>query len=606
MAEIQALPVSHLKSPDQIRLHCTNLLETLEKRVSDGTFPLTFLDRQNNECRKSAKDLLEGARVFATFLKNRGLKKGDKVIVLLLTSEYFTNAFFGTILAGGIPVPASPPMTFGDISKYLNNLRHILKNSEARYLITFPRIRKVIGGALADDNDLEELILAKDVTAEEPKHPGFPSIDPDDPAFFQYTSGTTSLPKGVVLTHRALLSNAHGIGRGLDIHPTDLGVSWLPLFHDMGLIGGMISAIYNQTRLVSMMPEAFVMNPASWLKNVTRHRGTIVVAPNFAYHLCANRIDEEDLAGLDLSTLKVALNGAEPIDLKTMEMFERKFAPVGFGDNVNFPVYGMAENCLAATFPRLGSRFEVEPVDRARLETEGRAVDADAGDPFPFQAVSVGSPLAGQEIVIAGRNGRPAREREVGEILIKSPSLMRGYYHNPEETAKVIKDGWLHTGDLGFVYKQRLFITGRAKEMIIKRGRNYYPYDIERAASEVKGVRKGCLAAFAIPNRETGTEDLVLVCETRETEEQRKQQIEKAVASEVLGSVGAKPDQVLLVPPRSIPKTSSGKLQRLLCRQRYLDGTLVKGATDRWLTPVKTLVGSFLGHQRFRLRARNP
>jgi acyl-CoA synthetase (AMP-forming)/AMP-acid ligase II len=209
-------------------------------------------------------------------------------------------------------------------------------------------------------------------------------------------------------------------------------------------------------------------------------------------------------------------------------------------------------------------------------------------------------------VVISGQNGGPAGEREVGEILIKSPSLMQGYYHNPEETDKVIKDGWLHTGDLGFVSRGRLFITGRAKEMIIKRGRNYYPYDIERAASEIKGVRKGCLVAFAIPNGETGTEDLVLVCETRETGEQRKQQIEKAVASEVLSAVGAKPDQVLLVPPRSIPKTSSGKLQRLLCRQRYLDGTLIKGVTERWLTPVKTLLGSFLGHQRFRLRARNP
>lgn len=606
MAEIQKLPVAHLVNSDEIRLSCGNLIEMLEKRVSDGTFPLTFLNRQNIEFQKSAEDLIEGALVFATYLKNRGLKKGDKVIVLLLTSEYFTNAFFGTILAGGIPVPASPPMTFGDISKYLNNLRHILKNSEARFMITFPRIRKVIGGTLVDDNCLEELILAKDVVAETPKSPGFPSIDPEDPAFFQYTSGTTNLPKGVMLTHRALLSNAHGIGRGLDIQPTDVGVSWLPLFHDMGLIGGMISAIYNQARLVSMMPEAFVMDPASWLKNVTKHKGTVVVAPNFAYHLCANRISQEDMAWLDLSTLKVALNGAEPIDLKTMELFEQKFAPAGFGDNVNFPVYGMAENCLAATFPRLGRRFEVEPIDRARLETEGAALDADADDPFPFQAVSVGFPLAGQQVVISGKNGGPAREREVGEILISSPSLMSGYHHNPEETAKVIKNGWLHTGDLGFVYEKRLFITGRAKEMIIKRGRNYYPYDIERAASAVKGVRKGCLAAFAIPNDATGTEDLVLVCETRETDEHRKQLIEKSVASEVLGAVGAKPDQVLLVPPRSIPKTSSGKLQRLLCRQRYLDGTLVKGVTERWLTPVKTLVGSFLGHQRFRLRARSP
>ena len=228
MAEIQKLPVAHLINPETIQLHSGNLIEMLEKRVSDGTHPLTFLDRQNNESNKTASDLLEGARVFATFLKNRGLKKGDKVIILLLTNDYFTNSFFGTILAGGIPIPASPPLTFGDITKYLDNLRHILKNSEARYMITFPRIRKVIGGALSDDNDLQELILAKDVVAEEPKYPGFPSIDPDDPAFFQYTSGTTNLPKGVVLTHRALLSNTCGIGRGIEIGPNDLGVSWLP------------------------------------------------------------------------------------------------------------------------------------------------------------------------------------------------------------------------------------------------------------------------------------------------------------------------------------------------------------------------------------------
>jgi acyl-CoA synthetase (AMP-forming)/AMP-acid ligase II len=264
----------------------------------------------------------------------------------------------------------------------------------------------------------------------------------------------------------------------------------------------------------------------------------------------------------------------------------------------------MAENCLAATFPNLNSRFEVDPIDRVQMEVDGLARQAHKDDPFPFQAVSVGAPLAGQEVAIQGESGF-AIECEVGEILVKSPSLMQGYYHNEEETKRVLKNGWLHTGDLGFIHRRRLFITGRAKEMIIKRGRNYYPYDIERAASNVQGVRKGCLAAFSIPNPDQGTEDLVMVVESRETDETARRQMEQRIAGEILSAVGIKPDKVLLVPPRSIPKTSSGKLQRLLCRQYYLNGTLVKDTSDRWITPMRTLVSSFIGHQRFRMRARN-
>ncbi|MBW1872710.1 MAG: AMP-binding protein [Deltaproteobacteria bacterium] len=523
-----------------------------------------------------------------------------------MTNELFSNSFFGTIMAGGIPVPASPPMTFGDIKKYLTNLAHIVKNCEAKFIITFPRIKKVIGSVLSADNFLRELILAKDIVSEKPSTPGFPSIDDDDPAFFQYTSGTTSLPKGVVLTHQALLSNSYGIMRGINAGPNLVGVSWLPMYHDMGLIGVLISGMYARGQLVFMLPESFVMNPVSWLKNMTKYRATATVAPNFAYHLCAQRISDEDLSSLDLSSLVITMNGAEPIDLQTLKIFEDKFKVAGFGDNVNFPVYGMAENCLAATFPQLGKRFEVEPTNRQKLETDGIATWADESDPNPYQAVSVGFPLAGQQLAIKAEDGSIVPQNRVGEIVIKSPSVMQGYYHNDIETAKVIRDGWLHTGDLGYVSKQRLFITGRAKEMIIKRGRNYYPYDIERAASNVSGVRKGCLVAFASSNSEKGTEDLILVAETREVNQGKKTKIEQAIAAEILGAVGIKPDRIVLVPPRSIPKTSSGKLQRLLCRQRFNEGTLVKGLSDRWFQPVKTLVGSFIGNQRFRLRARNP
>lgn len=606
MADDNKLPIAHLVNPEPVRLHSDDLISMVESARDAGAPGPTFLDRQNKPSPKHCSDILEGARKVAVYLRNRGLEPGDKVIILLMTSDVFTDAFFGTILAGGIPVPASPPMTFGDIGKYLMNMRHIVRNSEARFMIAFPRIRKVIGSVLADDNDLREFILAGDITAEKPLRPGFPSLHADDPAFIQYTSGTTNLPKGVVLSHRALLSNAHGIGRGIDIQPEDMGVTWLPLFHDMGLIGCLLSALYNQAGLTVMMPESFVMSPYTWLHNITTYRGTVIVAPNFAYHLCANRISDEELATLDLGSLKVALNGAEPVDLRTLRKFGERFAPVGFRGDINFPVYGMAENCLAATFPELGQPVEVVPVDRERLECQGEATPASGDDPSPFNAVSVGAPLAGQQVAIQGEEKAFALECQVGEIIIKSPSLMQGYHHNEEESAKVLENGWLHTGDLGFIKGGRLFITGRAKEMIIKRGRNFYPYDIERVASRVPGVRKGCLAAFATPNPDAGTEDLVLVAETRETDERRKRHIEQAIASEVLGCIGIKPDRTILVPPRTIPKTSSGKLQRLLCRQRYHDGTLVRGVSERWLTPVKTLVGSFLGNQRFRLRARNP
>ncbi len=604
MAQISQLPIAHLVNKDPLNIRYKNLIEMLDKPSDKKHIVLTFLDRDNKENNKSFEDLLEGANIVATYLRNRGLKRGDKVILLLLTSEHFTDAFFGTILAGGIPVAASPPITFGDIHKYLNNLKYIVSNSEAKFLITFPRIIKVIGTILADQNNLKEVILAKDIVKEKPINPGFPSIDGDDPAFFQYTSGSTGMPKGVVLTHRALLSNVYGINKGINCNPGDSAVSWLPLFHDMGLIGGLFTALYAEAHLYTMLPELFVTNPVSWLQNISKYGSTVVVAPNFAYHICASRIAEEQLKTLNLSTIKVALNGAEPIDLNTLRIFEEKFRAVGYRDNVSFPVYGMAENCLAATFPQLGSRFEVEPIDRVQMEVEGVARMARDEDPFPFQAVSVGSPLAGQEIAIQGKGGF-AREAQVGEIIIKSPSLMKGYYHNEEETHRVLKNDWLYTGDLGFIYQGRLFITGRAKEMIIKRGRNYYPYDIERAASGVKGVRKGCLVAFSVPNPNQGTEDLVVVVESHETDHAARKKIEQNIAGGILSNVGIKPDQVLLVGPRSIPKTSSGKLQRLLCRQYYLNGTLIKGVSDRWVTPVRTIVSSFIGNQRFRLRARN-
>jgi fatty-acyl-CoA synthase len=594
---------SHLVNAQPLRLHSQNLIEMLENGEPDQV-PITLLDRQFTQTHRSYRNLLEGARGTAAYLRNRGLAPGDRVLMLVVSAEDFIDAFFGTILAGGIPVAVSPPMTFGDIEKYLKNLGHILENSEARFMISFARIRKLIGSALADSKHLEALFLAKEIQPEQPKQPAIPSLDPDATAFIQYTSGSTGLPKGAMLSHRALLCNVVGIAQGIDCTENDISISWLPLFHDMGLIGSLFTSLYTGAHLYAMQPESFVTDPICWLELITQHRATIATAPNFAYHLMANRIEPDRAKGLDLSSLKVALNGAEPVDLRTLDRFERMFESVGYGDNVSFPVYGMAETCLAATFPPLAQRFEVQPLDREALEAERTAKPAGVNDQFPYQAVSVGTPIQGQEVAIVDAHAQRVAQDQVGQILVRGSSLMLGYYNNPQATDAAIKDDWLHTGDLGFISGDRLFVTGRAKEMIIKRGRNYYPYDIERAASQVAGVRKGCLVAFSVPNPDSGTEDLILVAETREKDGKQQQKIVKQIAAEVLAAVGLRPDQTVLVAPRTLPKTTSGKLQRLLAKKRYEQGRLVKRLAARVVAPVKTLVGSFLGNRRFSKRNR--
>ena len=603
MADPHGSQTAHLSNVQALGLHSQNLIEMLENGEPDHV-SLTLLDRHFSETHRSYRNLLEGARGTAAYLRNRGLAPGDRVLMLVLSAEDFIDAFFGTILAGGIPVAVSPPMTFGDMEKYLENLGHILENSEARFMISFARIRKLIGSALGDSKHLEALFLAKEISPEQPKRPAIPSLDPDATAFIQYTSGSTGLPKGAMLSHRALLSNVAGIARGIDCTVGDVSISWLPLFHDMGLIGSLFTSLYTGAHLYAMQPESFVTDPISWLELITQHRATIATAPNFAYHLMANRIEPERAARLDLSSLKVALNGAEPVDLRTLERFERKFRKVGYRDKVSFPVYGMAETCLAATFPPLGKRFVVEPLDREALEAERTARPAQAEDQFPYQAVSVGTPIQGQEIAIIDGQAQRLEQDQVGQILVRGSSLMLGYYNNPQATDAVIKDGWLHTGDLGFISGDRLFVTGRAKEMIIKRGRNYYPYDIERAASQVSGVRKGCLVAFSVSNPDSGTEDLILVAETREKDGKSRQMIVKQISAQVLAAVGVRPDKTILVTPRTLPKTTSGKLQRLLAKKRYEQGKLVKRLAARVVTPVKTLLGSFLGNRRFSKRNR--
>jgi fatty-acyl-CoA synthase len=588
--------LAHLKNNTRYELKAHTLIESLEKRAGLKPEFLIFMDLKNKETRVSASQVLEKARAVAQYLMARGLKQNDKVVIMLPTGQNFAYVYFGVIIAGGVPVPVSQPAGTSNLAKYLDNLTHIIHDCEAKFFITYDKI-KLIAGSLMNISNLvsgflfDDEIFANPVPADQFKK--LPVVKPDDLALIQYTSGTTGKPKGVMLSNRNLLHNIHGIGVASGMTDNDVGISWLPMYHDMGLIGGFLSTMYWNISLVLMAPEAFIFRPFWWLENIARYRVTMGVAPNFGYHYCVTRIDDGDLHKLDLSSWRLALNGAEPVDRITLSKFLDKFGPCGLRDDIFLPVYGMAEDSLAATFPSLDRTTVVRRFMRSMLEEEDRAVDSDSKNSKEYiDLVSVGYPLVGQEIRIVDEKGKTLHEREVGEICVKSPSLTSGYYKNQKATKEAVREGWLHSGDMGFVLDGMLYISGRKKEMIIKRGKNIYPYDVERIASTVKGVRLGCCAAFDVHNEEQGTEDLVLVCETTVKDKNHLERLKQEIHNEILAKLGIAPDDIRLVPRETIPKTTSGKTQRILCKKIYLEGELIPRKSKNLLVLARTFIMS--------------
>jgi fatty-acyl-CoA synthase len=585
--------LAYQKNEIRYELKASTLVKALENRMHEKSDFLIFMDLKNRETRVSAADILEHGLAVSRFLLSRGIEKNDKVVVMLPTGANFAYVYFGILMAGGVPVPVSQPAGTSNISKYLDNLTYIIRDSEAKFFITYEKIKLIAGSLMNISNLVKGFILDDEIFA----HPvtddryRLPDIAPDDLALIQYTSGTTSKPKGVMLSHRNLLHNVHGIGLASAMTESDVGISWLPMYHDMGLIGGFLTTMYWNLELVLMMPEAFLFRPIWWLENMTRYRATICVAPNFGYHYCTTRIDDSSMHKLDLGSLRLALNGAEPIDRITLTKFLKKFKPCGLREDIFLPVYGMAENSLAATFPSLDRTTVVHRFRRDKLEEKHVAVDSDSTNSKEYiDLVSVGYPLPGQEVRIVNESGKTLREREIGEVCVKSPSLSSGYYNNPEATGEAIKKGWLHSGDMGFILDGMLFISGRIKEMIIKRGKNIYPYDVERIASTVKGIRLGCCAAFDVHNEDQGTEDLVLVCETTVKDKDELERLGREVHNEIFSRLGIAPDDIRLVPKETIPKTTSGKVQRILCKKIYLEDDFIQKKYRNFLILIKTFM----------------
>ncbi len=542
------------------------LVGALEKAAADDA-PYLTLHTEREPIEFDARRALEGARRQAALLNERGVAKGDRVVLLTPTSPLFFESFYGANLIGAIPVPLASPMTFGGLGRYLQNLRGIIEDSGARVIVTSPRMKDAIAEDDALKQRLEQVLTEEDQPTGKGTAPS-PSLDGKDTAFIQYTSGTTGRPKGAVISHHALVANTYAIDVGLNLVPEDVVVSWLPLFHDMGLIGTVLTTLCHPVHTHILRPEAFLMKPGRWIDLLSEKRGTIAASPNFGYDLCVSR--GKTAPEIRLDSWRAALNGAEPIHPGTVQRFCDRYAEAGFDPGALMPVYGMAEATLAITFPRLDSKYELLTVDREILERDGKAVAGAAHD--AYQAVSVGYPLAGTSVRIAAGPEGTATERTVGEVLVKSPSLMDGYYRNQEATAAALKDGWLHTGDLGFMDAGRLFIVGRAKEMIIKGGRNIYPYDVEQIAGETNGVTPGGVAAFARPNPRSGTDDLVVYAETREKGEEARAAIAKQITGELLAALSIKADEVKMVAVGSLPRTTSGKIRRGECARRAARG----------------------------------
>jgi fatty-acyl-CoA synthase len=534
-------------------------------------------------------DLYEHASTVATELRNRGLESGQTVAIMLPTCAEFFYTFAGILLAGGIPVPIYPPFRADRIAEYATRQASILRNAETQFLVTWrqaenlakllkprvPSLREVLNAGKLASPQVPAPADAASSKQWQPVQNLSHQARGDDIAFLQYTSGSTGDPKGVVLTHANLLANIRSIVSGLEIRSDDACVSWLPLYHDMGLIGAWFVPLFIGIPLIVMSPLAFLSRPERWLRAIHKHRATIAPAPNFAYELCVRKIADKDLEGLDLSSWRAATNGAEPVRAETLERFAKRFSPYGFHPKALMAVYGLAEASLAISVPRLGDGYKVDRIERATFESEGRAIPVQAGDAAALEFVNAGKPLPSVEVRIVDAAGRDLGERQEGQLWFRSPAATSGYYRNPDATRELMRDGdWLDSGDLAYWGEGELYITGRAKDVIIKAGRNLYPHEIEEIAGRVKGVRTGCVVAFGAPDERTGTERLIVAAEIRDTDNAK--QIEADISRSVDEAMGMPPDVIALLRPQSIPKTSSGKLRRGDTRRLYLEGKLGK------------------------------
>jgi fatty-acyl-CoA synthase len=554
-----------------VQILAGTLVDSLVRASDVATEGLRVLDRRGEDTWLPWRTIHERATRVAGGLQALGVAPQERVALVFPSTASFFDAFFGVLLAGAVPVPLYPPVRLGRLEEYHARTARMIRLAGARLVLADRGVRRILGEAVDRGRPALGCLTLDELEAGDAH---VVRAETGDLGLVQFSSGTTFEPKAVALSHRALVAQATMLNTFWpdtdEVHHS--GVSWLPLYHDMGLIGAVLTALVRPGTLTIIPPEAFVARPAIWLQTISRYRATISPAPNFAYALCLQRVRDEDLEGVDLSSWRVALNGAEQVVPEVMRAFARRFAPWGFKPEALTAVYGLSEASLAVTFGDIGRPLLAQRFDRELLADAGLARESADGR----ELASVGRPVPGVEIRVVSRDGEVLPEGEVGVLECRGPSLMDGYLGQPEATAEALHDGWLNTGDLAFLLKNELFIAGRAKDVLLMRGRNYAPEEVELAVEEVEGVRAGCVAAVTWLPEDAETERLLVLAEARrDLSVDRYDQVASRASAAVVEALGLLPSKVLILSPGTLPRTSSGKLRRQEALRMFLAGELV-------------------------------
>lgn len=530
---------------------------------------IRFVDRREGEEWWPWPHIAGRAVEVAGGLQALGIEPGQRVGLVFPTSPELLFALFGVTLTGAVPVPLYPPVRLGRLEEYHRRTSAMLRRAGARLVLADARVKRILGPAVLGARPalgcrrLDELPRGRHRPV---------TVAADDLGLVQFSSGTTVEPKPVALSHRALISQVRLLN-ALWPDPDTIvhsGASWLPLYHDMGLVGCLLVALEHPGTLTLMSPLDFIARPALWLRTISRFGATISVAPSFAYALCTRRVRDEDMEGVDLAAWRVAINGAETVVAEVARAFARRFARWGFRPEAMTPAYGLSEAALAVTCADIGRSLRVRCLDRQALAA-GRVVQADGG----MEVVSLGRPLPEFEVRIEGPDGGPVAADHVGRVMVRGCSLMTGYLEQPAATAAVLRDGWLDTGDRGVLLDGELYLVGRDRDVLIVNGRNYSPEELEGVVEALPGAAPHGTVAVSVLREGDATEEVLIMAElSAQASEKDAAALAAAAAAAVLAAIGVRPAEVLVLAPGTLPRTSSGKLRRQEALRLHLSGAL--------------------------------
>lgn len=534
---------------------------------------ITLLQAKQEDHPISYRELIEGSAGYAATYQKEGIQPGEVVVLILQHGEDLIYAFWGAVLHGAIP-SIMPFLTEKLLpERYRADLAALIEVTQPSAIVTYPEFESEVRMALKEGDSVRTVIISDQTEASQV--PDFDILSgmqrqPEDIVLLQHSSGTTGLQKGVALSHQAVFNQLENLSQALDLRQTDVVVSWLPLYHDMGLIAGFLMPVLTRLHLVIMSPFEWVRAPYRLMQAVSQYQGTLSWLPNFAYHFCAQKIRDRHLEGVDLSSLRAVINCSEPVRDDAHIAFYEKFAPYGFQKNALAVSYAMAENVFAVTQAGVLDELIVEEIDREALQVERLARPAEAGKPS-IRMVSCGLPIPNVRIKVVNSDGETLADRQVGEVAVSSNCKLTEYYHRPDVTSSAFLDQeWYLTGDFGYLVDGHLYITGRKKDLIIVGGKNVYPQDLEKLAMEIDGVHAGRVSAFGIFDEEKGTEDVIIVAEVDTIDPEMHNRIMTEIRNHVNRGSAVALRQVYLVEPGWMVKTSSGKTARLANREKYL------------------------------------